>query len=123
MLKLCRVDISRSEEIFEKIESYKDLVVKELRPEAVVLFGSFAKGDINEGSDVDIMVIADFKGRFLDRVKLLLDLNDEIRLPLEAVGYTSEEFRRMREKGNPFIREVLENGEVLHGIMPEGVES
>ena len=120
MLKLCRVDISRSEEIFERIESYKDLVVKELRPEAVVLFGSFAKGDINEGSDVDIMVIADFKGGFLDRVKLLLDLNDEMRLPLEPVGYTFEEFQRMREEGNPFIREVLERGKVLYGMIPGG---
>jgi predicted nucleotidyltransferase len=36
-------------------------VVKEIRPEVVILFGSFAKGDFNEGSDVDAMVIADFK--------------------------------------------------------------
>lgn len=120
MLKLCRVDISRSEEIFERIEKYKDLVVKQLRPEVVVLFGSFAKRDINEGSDVDIMVIADFKEGFLDRVKLLLDLNDEMRLPLEPVGYTSEEFQRMREKGNPFIREVFESGKVLYGMIPGG---
>ena len=103
MLKLCRVDISRSEEIFERIERYKDLVVKELRPEAVVLFGSFAKGDINEGYDVDIMVIADFKERFLDRIKLLMDLNDEIKLPLEPVGYTTEMFPRARQQ-----RELLQ---------------
>ena len=120
MLKLCRVDISRSEEIFERIERYKDLVVKEIRPEAVVLFGSFAKGDINEGSDVDIMVIADFKERFLDRVKLLLDLNDEVKLPLEPIGYTTEEFQRMREEGNRFIQEVLKSGMVLYGMIPEG---
>ena len=120
MLKLCRVDISRSEEIFERIEKYKDLVVKELRPEVVVLFGSFAKRDINEGSDVDIMVIADFKEGFLDRVKLLLDLNDEMRLPLEPVGYTSKEFQRMLEEGNPFIREVFVSGKILYGMIPGG---
>ena len=120
MLKLCRVDIRRSEEVFERIARYKDLVVKEIRPEAVVLFGSFAKGDINEGSDVDIVVIADFKERFLDRINLLMGLNDEIKLPLEPVGYTTEEFQRMRDKGNPFIREVLERGKVLYGMIPDG---
>jgi len=30
-----------------------------------------------------------------------------IGLPLEPVGYTLEEFRRMRREGNRFVREVL----------------
>jgi predicted nucleotidyltransferase len=115
MHKLCRVDIRRSKEIFERIERYKDLVVKELNPKAVILFGSFAKRDINEGSDVDIVVIADFKEPFLDRIKLLLDLNDKVRLPLEPVGYTPQEFYKMKDKGNPFIQVVLDSGEIIYG--------
>jgi predicted nucleotidyltransferase len=97
----------RSKEIFEEIERRKDLVVKEFRPEAVIPFGSFAKGDINEGSDVDAMVIADFKEGFLERVELPWDLKAEIKRSLEPVGYTPEEFQRMREEGNSFIRESL----------------
>jgi len=121
MRKLCRVDIGRSEEIFEKIERYKEKVVRELAPIAIILFGSFARRDINEGSDVDLIVIADFEEDFLDRIKLLLDLNDEKRLPLEPIGYTPEEFEMMRREGNPFILEVLEEGEFLHGIPPSPV--
>ena len=118
MLKLCRVDIGRSEEVFKKIERYKDILVEKLEPKLIVLFGSFARGDINEGSDVDICVIADFREPFLDRIRLLLDLNDETKLPLEPVGYTPEEFQRMRKEGNRFILEVLESGRVLYGIIP-----
>jgi len=81
----------------------------------VILFGSFARGDINEGSDVDILVVADFQEPFLDRIKLLLDLNDGIGLPLEPVGYTPEEFRRMRGEGSRFIQEVLKDGRILYG--------
>jgi len=84
----------------------------------VILFGSFARGDVNEGSDVDIIVISNFKEPFLDRIKLLLDLNDELKLPLEPVGYTPEEFRRMREEGNRFILEVCENLKILYGTIP-----
>lgn len=40
--------------------------------------------------------------------------------PLEPVGYTTEEFQRMKEEGNPFIREVLERGKVLYGVIPAG---
>jgi len=85
---------------------------------AVILFGSFATGDINEGSDVDLVVIANFKEPFLDRIKLLLDMNDEIGLPIEAVGYTPEEFIRMRKEKNPFILEVLDNSKLLYGTIP-----
>jgi len=67
MLKLRRVDIERSEEVFERIRRYAESVVESLSPHAVILFGSFARRDINEGSDVDIVVIADFKEPFLDR--------------------------------------------------------
>jgi len=63
----------------------------------MILFGSFAQRDINEGSDVDIIVIADFEEPFLDRIKLLLDLNDNIGLPIEPIGYTPEEFQKMQK--------------------------
>ena len=122
MRKLRRVDIERSEEIFDKITRYTQRVVEQLRPQAVIIFGSFARGDINEGSDVDILVVADFKEPFLDRIKILLDLNDSIGLPLEPIGYTPEEFQRMKKEENRFIREVLKTGKVLYGAVPEEAE-
>jgi len=91
-------------------------VVQALDPQAVILFGSFARGDINEGSDVDICVVADFKERFLDRIKTLLKLNEG--LPLEPIGYTPEEFKRMEDEKNPFILEVKREGKVLYGEIP-----
>jgi len=53
VLKLCRVNIERGEEAFEKIRRYTERVVESLKPQAVILFGSFARRDINEGSRVD----------------------------------------------------------------------
>lgn len=116
MRRLCRVDISRSEEIFEKINLYVGEVVRELNPQCVILFGSFASRDINEGSDVDLVVVADFAEGFLERIGTLLKLN-KLGLPLEPVGYTPAEFRRMVENGNRFVEEVL-RGKVLYGRVP-----
>jgi len=45
----------------------------------------------------------DFKKPFLERIKVLLDLNDDIGLSLQPIGYTPEEFRKMREERNRFI--------------------
>lgn len=114
MRTLCRVDIRNSEEIFDRLDRYNKRVVAALRPYTIILFGSFARQDIHEGSDVDIVVIADFQEGFLDRIKTLLDLNDDPKLPLESIGYTPEEFEGMRTGGNRFVQEVLEKGKVLY---------
>jgi len=87
--------------------------VSKLNPQTVVLFGSFATDDVNEGSDIDIMVIADFQVGFLDRIKLLLDLN-HFGLPVEPIGYTVQEFTSMKGAGNPFISQVLRTGKILY---------
>ncbi len=113
MLKLRRVNIERSEEIFRKIDEYVEEVVKSLNPYLVILFGSFATGDINEGSDVDILVVADFEESFLDRIKKLVDLN-KFRIPVEPVGYTLKEFNEMKNRKNAFIIEVVEKGKVMY---------
>ena len=113
MLKLCNINIDRSEEVFDRIARYKEKVVRELNPKRVILFGSFARGDFNEGSDVDLIVIGDWKQDFLDRIKVLLDLN-RFGLPLEPVGYTEEELEKMLAEGNRFITEVLTTGKVIY---------
>jgi len=113
MHRLCRVDIERSGEISGKIENYVREVINQLNPYLVVLFGSFATGDVNEGSDVDIMVVADFDESFLDRIRRLMDLNI-FRIPVEPIGYRLEEFSEMMRRGNPFITEVMEKGRVMY---------
>ena len=113
MLRLCRVDIGKSEEIFRKIDDYIDEVVKKLNPSLIILFGSFATGDINEGSDVDLLVVADFKENFLDRIRILLDINI-FKIPVEPVGYTPEELEEMKNRKNSFILEVLEKGRIMY---------
>ena len=113
MLKLCRVDLERSEEIFKKIELYTKKVAERLKPKLIMLFGSFATGDINEGSDIDIIVIANFKESFLDRIKTLMEINT-YNIPIEPIGYTPEEFEEMKKKRNPFIMEVMEKGKIIY---------
>lgn len=113
MRKLCRVDITRSEEIFRRIDEYKKKVVEVLDPEKIIMFGSFARKDFNEGSDIDLIVICDWKEDFLDRIGVLLRLND-FGLPIEPIGYTRDEFEMMVEDENPFILEMLKEGVVIY---------
>lgn len=61
------------------------------------------------------MVIADFPpGRFLDRCGLLAALNDT-PAPIQALGYTPAEFRRMLDERSVTALDAVAQGIPLYG--------
>ncbi len=107
MYKLCRVDIERSEDLLNEIKIFAGKLKKNLSVKEFCLYGSFAKGEIHEGSDMDLLIIGDFSERFFDRIGRILDLTD---LPVEPIVYTVEEFDELKKSQNPFIMEILKTG-------------
>lgn len=110
MPKLCRINIERSEEILEDLRNFVKELKEKLTIQEVFLYGSFARGTIHEGSDIDLIIVGDFKERFVERIGKILGMTD---LPIEPLVYTPEEFRAMQEAKNPLIMEVLRNGKRL----------
>jgi len=94
----------------QEINEYVKQLIQHIRPRAVILYGSVARGTFGVGSDIDIMIIADsLPQRFLDRLTLLYELNKS-GAPIEPVGYTSSEIDRMMLKGQPALYDALEEG-------------
>lgn len=110
MPKLCRVDIERREEILEVLKDFVRELKEKLPVQDVFLFGSFATGKVHEGSDIDLIIVGDFKERFVERIGRVLEMTD---LPIEPLVYTPEEFQTMQDGKNPFIMEVLRQGKKL----------
>ena len=73
----------------------------------IILHGSFSRGDFHEGSDVDLIVVGDFRERFHKRAAAILDLTE---LPVEPICYTDEEFTELVRNENPFILQALAEG-------------
>lgn len=107
MPKLCRVNIERREEILEALRNFVKELKEGLPVQEVFLYGSFATGAIHEGSDIDLVVVGDFKERFFQRIGRILEITD---LPIEPLVYTPEEFKAMQEAKNPYIMGVLKGG-------------
>lgn len=101
------------EDVKAQIEKLKGRLIKEYNPEKIILFGSLAKGDYHELSDIDMIVIKKTKKRFLERIGDVLMLNDT-NMCLECFVYTPDEFAKMIEEENPFIEEALKSGVVLY---------
>ena len=107
MHKLCRIDITRSREIYNHLIRSINEVKTKFPITAVYLYGSLTNGELNEGSDIDLLIIGNFKEPFFERIFNILRFVD---LPIEPLVYTQEEFNEMRQSKNPFILEVLKRG-------------
>ena len=79
---------------------------EELRPEAVVLFGSYLEGRDTKGSDIDIAVI-NCRDQKIDLSSFEEDLDREIQLT---------RIKNLEEESREF-RNTLANGLVLQGYM------
>jgi len=87
---------------------YASEVERLLNPQAVVLFGSHAKGTAHADSDIDIAVILNgFTGDYLETSKQLYKLRRHISADIEPVLLDSSH----DESG--FVAEVFRTGQVL----------
>jgi predicted nucleotidyltransferase len=80
------------------------------------MFGSYARGDIHQGSDLDLVIIKNTKRKFLRRMDDVLDLCDG-EIAVEPLIYTEAEFRKMLEQGNDFLETVVSEGKVVYENM------
>ncbi len=99
-------------EMNKRLQTMGNKIKKEYRAEKVILFGSYAKGNATEDSDVDLLVVAPTKERFFERMasvrRLIRDLRDG--LPVSPIVLTPAELEKRRKAGDPFVREILETG-------------
>lgn len=99
-------------ELNKRLRTIGNKIKKEYRAERVILFGSYARGDATEDSDVDLLVVAPTKERFFVRMatvrRLIRDLRDG--LPVSPIVLTPAELEKRRQAGDPFVREILETG-------------
>ena len=102
MYKLCRVNLDDREKIYEQLREFAHLLRSKHKVSKVYLYGSFARGDFHQGSDIDLIVVGEFEGRMPQRIGKILDLTS---LPVEPLVYTEAEFEQM--KARPFLSEVL----------------
>ncbi len=81
------------------------------RHSALILFGSRARGDSDEASDVDLILVYDTSKRFLDRLEELYRLWD-LPIAVDILAYTPAEFEDMRLNSG-FVADAVEHGRVI----------
>ncbi len=98
----------------ETIQAMTDLIIREFRPRQVILFGSRAKGDNTDHSDVDFLVVMPFEGpRWKNEVKILKALN-RFRGAKDVIILTPEEFEGKRNIPGTIAYPAANEGRLLY---------
>ena len=88
-------------------------VAKDFAPEKVILFGSYAYGQPEKDSDLDLLVILQHEGSAVKKASdIRLTLPAEI--PVDILVRTPERIQERLAINDFFIREIMERGKVLY---------
>ncbi len=102
----------------DTLDQMVQIIVQEVDPEAVILFGSYARGDARPDSDVDLMVIeqAPFsaqRSRRAEYSRLSMALR-EFPFAKDILLYSRDEFDYWKDSPNHVVGRAQREGKVLH---------
>lgn len=92
------------------VEKYLDRLRQEIPVEKAMLFGSYARGTFDSGSDIDLAIFSDyFRGmRRVDSIAFLLSRAADIDLDLEPLAFTYDEYAERIGLVDEIIRTGIE---------------
>ena len=110
------IDASRQADIQSVVES----IVAGYDPEEIIIFGSWAWGQPDGDSDLDLFIVKDDPRRPRERgiqVRSILEEMDPYPL-VDVLVYTPAERDQRREMGDPFVIKILEKGRRVYRREP-----
>jgi predicted nucleotidyltransferase len=97
------------------LERIADRLKREYYAERVILYGSVARGESTEHSDIDLLVVAPTTEKFYLRIASALGVVRDLSrgLPLSPIVLTREEFDHLLNSRNAFVEEIVKEGILL----------
>ncbi len=98
----------------EKITDIARKISERFNPEKIILFGSYAWGKPDRDSDLDLFVIMDSTERPIKRAASVRRVLKDRYVPMDILVRTPEELKHRIDIGDPFIKKILRDGQVVY---------
>jgi len=79
---------------------------------SIILFGSYAKGENDEESDIDILIIS------LSKDKPIIELTKLLKHDVNLISFTPAQWSKQAKTNRAFYLDVILDGIVLYGTKP-----
>ncbi len=98
------------------IQQAVDRLVNAANPSKVILFGSYARGDANENSELDLMVIErELPNKFEEMIRLKQALRS-LHIPVDVLVCSEEYVQEWGQLLGSALFWALQEGKVLHEV-------
>lgn len=99
---------------YSRVDETVERIVEEFSPEKIIVFGSAARHEADENSDLDILVVMDTdEPPYLRAVPIHLAVAG-IRVPKDILVMTPEEFERCKDDRCSFVYGILRSGVLVY---------
>ena len=97
----------------KQIQNVADQINNKFNPDKIILFGSQASGNYGADSDVDLLVVMEYSGSArYQAVKILTNI--DYHIPLDLIIRSNKQILKRIEMGDFFLKDIIENGIVVH---------
>jgi predicted nucleotidyltransferase len=98
----------------KKIDDIVKKIAIKFNPDKIILFGSYAAGNPNNDSDIDLLIIKDTD---LPRHKRSFDIHKSLigsMIPMDILVYTTKEFEQEKKEKSSFLHSVIKTSKILY---------
>ena len=97
-----------------KINDIVSRIATKFNPDKIILFGSYASGNPDNDSDLDLLIIKDTDlprhRRSFDIQKLLIGS----MIPMDILVYTNQEFEQEKNEKYSFLNSAIKTSKILY---------
>ena len=108
--------MNRQERFEQEIQKITKVIREQYNPQKIILFGSVARGDFRDDSDIDMLVVKPSNQPRWKRSSEIYKLffHDMYKIPFEPLVLTPDEFERGKRENRFLIRQILKDGRLLY---------
>ena len=99
------------------IDKIIPLIVSLVSPDQIMLFGSYARGDNTEKSDIDLLIIKKGlkKGREINNILYRAFYENKINIPIDLISIDYDKYNKLKNEMGFVYKTIAKEGKLIYG--------
>ena len=101
------------------IDKIVSLIVTSVDPDQIVLFGSYARGESSNASDIDLLILK----KNLENANVITDnlymlfFDNKIKIPVDLIVVDYDKYNSLKNELGYIYKTINEEGKIIYGTV------